>query len=160
MADRPPGVLPANEGAKTRDMTETRSATNATPGAVGGAPILEIQDLRTYFFSRDGVAKAVDGVSYSVNRSETLGVVGESGCGKSVTAASILRLVPDPPGRIVGGRILFEGRDLLGLPMSEMRTLRGNRIGMIFQDPMTSLNPVFPIGDQIVEVIREHRAIS
>jgi peptide/nickel transport system ATP-binding protein len=160
MADRPPGVLPANEGAKTRDMTETRSATNATPGAVGGAPILEIQDLRTYFFSRDGVAKAVDGVSYSVNRSETLGVVGESGCGKSVTALSILRLIPDPPGRIVGGTIKFNGTDLLTLPAKKMQDIRGNDISMIFQEPMTSLNPVLTIGHQISEAIILHQNLS
>ncbi|HWG06186.1 MAG TPA: ABC transporter ATP-binding protein [Beijerinckiaceae bacterium] len=123
-------------------------------------PLLEVCDLSTHFFTRAGRLPAVDRVSFHIEPKETLALVGESGCGKSVTAASILRLVPDPPGRIVGGRIVFEGRDLLGLPMSEMRTLRGNRIGMIFQDPMTSLNPVFPIGDQIIEVIREHRAIS
>jgi peptide/nickel transport system ATP-binding protein len=122
--------------------------------------LLEIRNLTTQFLMRRGAFAAVDGVSFSIDAGETLALVGESGCGKSVTAASILRLVPDPPGRIVGGEIIFEGRNLLALSIREMRQLRGNRIGMIFQDPMTSLNPVFTIGDQIVEAIREHRDIS
>ncbi|HUF19801.1 MAG TPA: ABC transporter ATP-binding protein [Burkholderiales bacterium] len=124
------------------------------------SPLLEVRDLRTYFFTRDGVAKAVDGVSFSVEAGEMLALVGESGCGKSVTAFSILRLITDPPGRIVGGEILFEGRDLLKLSDSEMRTIRGDRIGMIFQDPMTSLNPVFTIGEQIAEAVSMHRPVS
>jgi peptide/nickel transport system ATP-binding protein len=123
-------------------------------------PLLEIRDLTTHFFTRQGPLPAVDRVSFHIEPQETLALVGESGCGKSVTAASILRLVPDPPGRIVGGQILFEGRDLLRLSLQEMRAVRGNRIGMIFQDPMTSLNPVFTVGDQITEAIREHRAVS
>ncbi len=105
--------------------------------------ILEIKDLRTYFFTYEGVAKAVDGVSYQLEKGEPLGVVGESGCGKSVTALSILRLIPMPPGKVVGGEILFKGRNLLELTEDEMRKIRGNRISMIFQEPMTSLNPVF-----------------
>ena len=123
-------------------------------------PLLNVCELSTHFFTRKGPLPAVDRVSFHIEPKETLALVGESGCGKSVTAASILRLIPDPPGRIVGGKILFEGRDLLGISMKDMREVRGNRIGMIFQDPMTSLNPVFTIGDQITEVIREHRAIS
>jgi oligopeptide/dipeptide ABC transporter ATP-binding protein len=123
-------------------------------------PLLDIRDLSTHFFTRRGRLPAVDGVSFQIEAGETLALVGESGCGKSVTAASILRLVPDPPGRIVAGRILFEGRDLLALPMREMRAVRGNRIGMIFQDPMTSLNPVFTIGNQLAEAVREHRSVS
>jgi peptide/nickel transport system ATP-binding protein len=120
-------------------------------------PLLDVRDLSTHFFTRQGRLPAVDGVSFQIEPGETLALVGESGCGKSVTAASILRLVPDPPGQIVGGEIWFERRDLLKLTVDEMRALRGNRIGMVFQEPMTSLNPVFPIGDQIAEVIREHQ---
>jgi len=103
--------------------------------------LLDIRGLRTQFFTDDGLARAVDGVSYSLARGETVGVVGESGCGKSVTALSILRLIPDPPGKIVDGEILFEGTNLLTLSPAEMRRIRGNEISMIFQEPMTSLNP-------------------
>ena len=114
----------------------------------GEAPaVLEIEDLQTHFFTPGGVVRAVDGVSYSVRAGETLGVVGESGCGKSVTALSILRLVTAPPGRIVGGAIRFGGRDLLKLSEHEMEGIRGNDISMIFQEPMTSLNPLFKVGD-------------
>jgi oligopeptide/dipeptide ABC transporter ATP-binding protein len=122
-----------------------------------GSEILRITDLKTYFFGRRGVAKAVDGVSFHVLRGETLGVVGESGCGKSVTALSILRLVPAPMGRIVGGQVIFEGRDLTKASEIEMRRIRGNEISMIFQEPMTSLNPVYTVGDQIVEAIMLHQ---
>jgi len=122
--------------------------------------LLDLRDLKTYFFTSDGVSKAVDGVSYQLQRGETLGVVGESGCGKSVTALSILRLVPDPPGRTVGGEIMFEGTNLLKLPRAEMRRIRGNEISMIFQEPMTSLNPVFTIGNQISEAIILHQGLS
>ena len=122
--------------------------------------LLDVRNLSTHFFTRQGRLPAVDGISFKIEAGETLALVGESGCGKSVTAASIMRLVPEPPGRIVAGEIWFEGRDLLKLPEEEMRALRGNRIGMIFQEPMTSLNPVFTIGDQITEVIREHRKVS
>jgi peptide/nickel transport system ATP-binding protein len=122
--------------------------------------LLEVRDLTTQFITRRGAFAAVDGVSFKVDAGETVALVGESGCGKSVTAASILRLVPDPPGRIVAGEIIFEGQDLLALSMRAMRKVRGDRIGMIFQEPMTSLNPVFTIGDQITEAIREHRDVS
>ncbi len=125
-----------------------------------GKPLLEIEDLKTYFYTEDGVARAVDGVHLSVTAGEMLGIVGESGCGKSMTALSILRLIPTPPGRIVGGRILFNGRDLLKLSETEMRQIRGNHISMIFQEPMTSLNPVFTVGDQIAETLRFHRGLS
>lgn len=123
-------------------------------------PLLEVRDLQTHFFTRSGLAKAVDGVSFDIAAGETLALVGESGCGKSVTAFSILRLIADPPGRIVGGSIRFEGRDLLALSGAQMRAVRGNRIAMIFQEPMTALNPVFTIGDQIVEAVLQHRAMD
>src|SRR5437588_10440675 len=123
-------------------------------------PILDIADLRTWFFTRDGVVRAVDGVSFHVLPGETLAIVGESGCGKSVTALSILRLIPSPPGRIVSGKIRFAGRDLLGLSEAEMRDVRGNDISMIFQEPMTSLNPVLTIGRQIGQTLRLHHGIS
>ena len=123
-------------------------------------PVLSIKDLRTYFYAHEGVGKAVDGVSYHVFRGETLGVVGESGCGKSVTALSILRLIPSPPGKIVSGEILFEGQNLLDLPLDKMREIRGNHISMIFQEPMTSLNPVFAIGSQLSKVFILHQNLS
>ena len=122
--------------------------------------LLEIRDLKTYFFSGDRVTKAVDGVSYSIERGKTLGLVGESGCGKSVSALSILRLIPEPPGKIVGGEIIFEDQSLLRLSETEMRSLRGGDVAMVFQEPMTSLNPVFTIGYQISEAIRLHRKVS
>jgi peptide/nickel transport system ATP-binding protein/oligopeptide transport system ATP-binding protein len=122
--------------------------------------LLEIKNLRTYFYVRGLVAKAVDNMSLTIKSGETLGLVGESGCGKSVTAHSIIRLIPDPPGKIEGGDIIFDGQDLLRFSESQMRKIRGNRISMIFQEPMTSLNPVFPVGDQVGEVIRLHQKLS
>src|SRR5215471_5116964 len=121
--------------------------------------MIEIKDLSTYFYTPAGVVKAVDGVSLGIAGGETLAVVGESGSGKSVMALSIMRLVP-PPGRIVSGEILFGGQNLLTLADDEMRRLRGRRIAMIFQDPMTSLNPVYTVGDQIAEAVRLHRGVS
>jgi len=121
--------------------------------------LLSVEDLQTFFFTERGVARAVDRVSFSLAEGGVLGIVGESGCGKSVTALSIMRLVPSPPGRIVGGRILFDGRDLLSLPESEMESIRGNDISMIFQEPMTSLNPVYTIGNQITEAIILHQGL-
>src|SRR5574340_1251765 len=115
--------------------------------------MLEVRGLQTYFFTEDGVVKAVDGVDFYVNRGEVLGLVGESGCGKSVTSFSILRLVGSP-GRVVEGKILFEGRDLLKLTEAEMTRMRGDRVSMIFQQPQTSLNPVFKVGDQVAEVLQ------
>ena len=122
--------------------------------------LLEIQNLITYFYTLEGTVKAVDDVSFSISKGEIVGLVGESGCGKSVTALSILRLIPNPPGKIVGGRIIFQGKNLCELEIQEMRKIRGNEISMIFQEPMTSLNPVFTIGSQITEAIRLHQKLS
>ena len=122
--------------------------------------VLEIEDLRTYFDTDGGVVKAVDGVSYTVEAGETLGLVGESGCGKSVTALSIMRLIPTPPGRIVSGRVLYNGEDLLSLNLEDMRRVRGRAIGMIFQEPMTSLNPVLSIGRQLTEPLISEMGLS
>ena len=122
--------------------------------------VLDVKNLQTVFFTNSGLFRAVDDVSFSVRRGETLAIVGESGCGKSVSALSIMRLVPDPPGRIVGGSVKLEGTDLLELDEAQMRQVRGNRISMIFQEPMTSLNPVMRIGDQITEAVRLHRDMT
>jgi peptide/nickel transport system ATP-binding protein/oligopeptide transport system ATP-binding protein len=122
--------------------------------------LLEIRRLKTYFHVRGAVLKAVDDVTLTMNKGETLGLVGESGCGKSVTASTIMGLVPMPPGFIAGGEILFEGVDLVKMPESRMRKIRGSKISMIFQEPMTSLNPVFTVGDQVAEVIRLHEKLS
>ena len=119
-------------------------------------PLLDIRNLQTFFFTATGLVKAINGVDLQIATGETLALVGESGCGKSMTALSLLRLVPDP-GRIVGGDILFAGRDLLRMPIEEMRRVRGNRIGMIFQEPMTSLNPVLRVGEQVAESLRLHQ---
>ena len=124
------------------------------------SPVLEVDGLRTLFFTRGGVVTAVDDVSFSIFRGETLAVVGESGCGKSMTALSILRLVPTPPGRIAAGRVLLDGRDLMALDDRAMRAVRGNDIGMIFQEPMTSLNPVLTIGRQIAEAVSLHQDLG
>jgi len=121
-------------------------------------PLLKVQDLHTSFFLREGELKAVDGVNFTIKPGEILGLVGESGCGKSITALSIMRLVPDPPGQIVGGKIFFKGEDLLTKTEEEMRGIRGDQISMIFQDPMSSLNPVFQVGVQVDEVLEIHRA--
>ena len=122
-------------------------------------PLLDVRNLATYFYTKEGTGKAVDGVSFSVDRGETLGIVGESGCGKSITALSLLRLVPKPAGHIVGGEVLFDGEDLLQLPEGQMRQYRGRRITMILQDPVAALNPVFSIGKQIEEPLRMHQSL-
>ncbi len=124
------------------------------------AELIQVKDLRTSFFTPEGEVQAVDGVSFEIEEGKTLGLVGESACGKSVTALSIIRLVPSPPGRIVGGEVLFRGQDLLRLNGESMRKIRGNEISMIFQEPMTSLNPVFTIGNQIGEAIRLHQKLG
>src|SRR4051812_46118338 len=123
-------------------------------------PLLNVTDLRTYFHTRSGVYRAVDGVSFSVERGETLGIVGESGSGKSVTCYSILGLIPQPPGRIVGGRARFDGVDLLRCGKEQLRQVRGKRISMIFQDPMTSLNPYLRVSEQLIEPLLFHEKIS
>ena len=142
--------------------TETRPAAYTglrSPGH-NAENVVEVEGLRTYLFTRGGVVRAVDDVSFAVRGSETLAIVGESGCGKTMTALSLLRLVPSPPGRIVDGSIKIDGRDIVPLSDSEMRQIRGNDISMIFQEPMTSLNPVMTIGAQISETIRLHQDLS
>jgi peptide/nickel transport system ATP-binding protein/oligopeptide transport system ATP-binding protein len=122
--------------------------------------LLQIEELKTYFYTFEGIAKAVDDVSFTLGKGEVLGIVGESGCGKSVTAQSVMRIIPEPPGKIVNGKILFDGIDITQLPMEDMRSIRGNRISMIFQEPMTSLNPVYTIGNQISEMFMLHERRS
>ena len=125
-----------------------------------GAALLSVEDLQTYFYTRNGLVKAVDRVSFALMPGDTLAIVGESGCGKSITALSLLRLIPDPPGRIVGGSVKLEGRELLDLDEEAMRKVRGNDISMIFQEPMTSLNPVMSIGRQISEAVMLHQGLG
>ena len=121
--------------------------------------LLEVKGLKTRFYTQDGVVHAVNGISYTLDEGETLGIVGESGCGKSVSVLSTMRLIPEPPGKIVGGQVIFEGEDLLKMPMDEIRRVRGNKIAMIFQDPMTSLNPVLTIGRQVEEALELHLSL-
>ena len=123
-------------------------------------PLLSVRNLKTYFYTDEGVVRAVDGLTYDLHKGETLGIVGESGCGKSVHALSVMRLIPTPPGKIVEGEIMFEGKNLLKLPDEQMRHIRGNRIAMIFQEPMTSLNPVLTIGEQIAEAVILHQRLD
>src|SRR5712692_6055343 len=124
------------------------------------AALLEVKGLRTEFRTADGIVRAVNGISYSLNEGETLGIVGESGCGKSVSALSLMRLIPQPPGRIIAGEVLFEGRDLLALDDDAMRRVRGRKIAMVFQDPMTSLNPVLTINRQVSEALSLHLGMN
>ena len=126
----------------------------------GDNNLLSVKELTTHFFTEDGIAKAVQGISFSVKKGKTFALVGESGCGKSVTALSIMRLIPKPPGKIIAGDIFLQSRDLLNLPEKKMRAIRGNKIAMVFQEPMTSLNPVYTVGNQIVEAIRLHQKKS
>lgn len=135
--------------------TETTRVQAGEPDYAG--PLLQVQDLKTHFFTRQGIAKAVDGATFSLDQGETLGLVGESGSGKTLTALSILGLVPQPGARIVGGQVLFQGADLVGLPERELRSFRGRRMSMILQDPATTLNPVFQIGEQVAEPLHIHR---
>src|ERR1700746_2129557 len=143
----------------TTDRKSAPSYAVTKAGEHAGA-VIEVRGLQTYLFTRSGVVKAVDDVSFSLRRGETLAVVGESGCGKSMTALAIMRLVPSPPGKIVGGRIALDGKDLLQLDEAEMRDIRGNDSSMIFQEPMTSLNPVLTIGHQIAEALRLHQDLA
>lgn len=122
--------------------------------------VLEVKNLKTHFISNKGTAKAVDGIDFVLRKGETLGIVGESGCGKSMTSLSILRLIPSPPGKIVDGEVLLNGKDLVKMSNEELRKIRGNQISMIFQEPMTSLNPVIPVGEQIAEALRLHQGLS
>ena len=141
------------------NVLETQS-TDASAKSAAAKTVLEVEGLKTYFFVRQGIVKAVDDMSFSLKAGEKLAIIGESGCGKSMTALSILRLVPDPPGRIVAGSVRLDGRDLLKLSDAEMRRVRGNQISMIFQEPMTSLNPVWSIGNQISEAVMLHQNVS
>jgi peptide/nickel transport system ATP-binding protein len=136
------------------------STSSGQAPAVTGERLLEIRGLRTHFATDDGMVRAVDGVDLTIDRCETLGVVGESGCGKSVTALSVLKLIPMPPGHIAGGEILWRGRDLVPLGPHDMRKIRSKEIAIVFQEPMTSLNPVYTVGDQIAEVIRLHEGLT
>ncbi len=140
--------------------TEDHAAPATAPARAADEPLLAVENLRTYFELRQGELKAVDGVSFALKPGETLAIVGESGCGKSITALSLMRLVPDPPGRIVGGSVKLAGVDLLGLSDEAMRAVRGKDIAMIFQEPMTSLNPVLTIGSQIAEAVLLHEPVS
>jgi peptide/nickel transport system ATP-binding protein len=128
--------------------------------ATGGEPLLEIRGLKTHFATDGGILRAVDGVDFSIDRGETLGVVGESGCGKTVTALSVLKLIAMPPGRIAGGEIRWRGRDLIPLGREDIRRIRSKEIGIVFQEPMTSLNPVYTVGEQIAEVVRQHERLG
>ena len=143
------GLPPFGVGRSTFDVSE-----------MADDPLLTVEDLRTYFHTRGGIVRAVDGVSFAIAKGETLGIVGESGSGKSVACYSLLRLIPQPPGRFESGRAMFDGTDLLHCPESELRRIRGNRLSMIFQDPMTSLNPYMQIGDQVVEPLVIHENLS
>ena len=144
----------------SQDTDKKKMKTDGAPALDFSEKLLELKELKTYFFTDAGVLPSVDGVSYSIYKGKTLGVVGESGSGKSVTAMSILKLIPSPPGRIVSGEVLFEGRDLSKLSEPEMRKVRGNDISVIFQEPMTSLDPSFTIGNQLTEAYRNHRGGS
>jgi len=144
------------------DTTDTAAAekTAASSENTGRKTVLQVKNLKTHFKTDDGIVKAVDGVSFDLGEGETLGIVGESGCGKSVTNLSLMKLIPSPPGRIVDGQVLFEGEDILTFPEANMRRIRGNKISMIFQDPMTSLNPFLRISTQMVETLMLHQHMS
>ncbi len=141
-----------------RDALSPTAITITAPPA--GEPLLDIQGLKTHFKTDDGMVQSVDGVDITVHRGETVGIVGESGCGKTVTAMSVLKLIPMPPGQIVAGRILWQGRDLVPLQPRELDDIRSKEIAIVFQEPMTSLNPVYSIGDQIMEVLRRHEGMN
>ena len=144
----------------SQDKRTDTTGTGASAPAAEREALLTIEGLKTWFHTEEGVAKAVDGVTYTVRKGETLGVVGESGCGKSVTALSVMQLVPMPPGKFEGGRVLFRGEDLLEKSLEEMQEIRGNDIAMIFQEPMSALNPVYTVGDQIMETVMLHQGLD
>ena len=144
----------------SQDKRTDRVTSGAGASVVRREALLKIEGLKTWFHTEEGVAKAVDGVTYTVRKGETLGVVGESGCGKSVTALSVMQLVPMPPGKFEGGRVLFRGEDLLEKSLEEMQEIRGNDIAMIFQEPMSALNPVYTVGDQIMETVMLHQGLD
>jgi peptide/nickel transport system ATP-binding protein len=157
----PAGIMDrAFAGARRPGMTDLSVTTAAVPATDDATTLLDVENLQTFFFTRHGILKAVDGVTFAVRPAETLAIVGESGCGKSVTALSLMRLVPDPPGRVVGGAVRLAGLDLLALSEEAMRGVRGKEISMIFQEPMTSLNPVMTIGRQIAEVLLLHEDLA
>src|SRR5215204_3311510 len=137
-----------------------RRASAEKTGNGRGGPVLEVRSLKTQFFTQDGIVRAVDDISFYVMPGETLGIVGESGCGKSMTGLSIMRLIPNPPGKIVNGEVVFNGRDVIKMSEEQVRSIRGNDIAMIFQDPMTSLNPVLTINRQISESLQLHLKMS
>ena len=139
------------------NASNVNTAQASTPAAT---PLLEVKGLGVEFQTRRGVARVLEDVGFSLARGGTLGLVGESGCGKSITALAAMRLIPTPPGRITGGQVLLDGQDLMALPERAMRRVRGNRMSMIFQEPMTSLNPAYTVGDQIAEAVREHQGLS
>lgn len=150
-----------NFASETTDKFYSANCNFSNSGEKGdGKNLLEVQNLQTYLYLMEGVAKAVDGISFSIKEQQTVGLVGESGCGKTMTALSILRLIPEPPAKIVGGRIILHNTDFLKLPRSEMRKIRGNKISMIFQEPMSALNPLYTIGNQIIEVLKLHRNMT
>src|SRR5947207_9280326 len=163
---RRPSVRQPPRRARRRYLAGAASVARADESLVGrtggsmAERLLEVKGLKTHFFTDEGVVRAVDGISLYINKGETLGIVGESGSGKSVTALSVMRLIPQPPGRIVQGEIIYNGKNLLTLSPSQMRKIRGKEIAMIFQEPMTSLNPVFTVGEQIAEAIRLHEGLG
>lgn len=159
--ETPKAVAEATASSATPDAPkETPQAAAPKAPKSDAETLLEVRGLKTWFYTDEGVVKAVNGVNLKIGKGETLGIVGESACGKSVTAFSIMRLIPNPPGKIVGGQILFEGKDIVQLDEPGMREIRGNDIAMIFQEPMTSLNPVYTVGDQIAEVVMLHQKLS
>ncbi|MDF1663146.1 MAG: ABC transporter ATP-binding protein [Planctomycetota bacterium] len=169
-SERAPQVAPKAPETPKANVADSSPAAEApketAKAAAPAAPtskaetLLEVRGLKTWFYTDEGIVKAVNGVNLKIGKGETLGIVGESACGKSVTAFSIMRLIPNPPGKIVGGQILFEGKDIVQLDEPGMREIRGNDIAMIFQEPMTSLNPVYTVGDQIAEVVMLHQKLS
>lgn len=157
---KPEAAAPESKASEDAAKPEAPKASSPASSKPDPNTLLEVRGLKTWFYTDEGVVKAVNGVNLKIGKGETLGIVGESACGKSVTAFSIMRLIPNPPGKIVGGQILFEGKDIVQLDEPGMREIRGNDIAMIFQEPMTSLNPVYTVGDQIAEVVMLHQGLD